>query len=98
MIKRLHSKTMLLILLVAVLVVASVTATVAYIMTKTPSLDNTFEGVEAATVTFYEVYDAYESESEAVNEQIATTVDVMCSVRANSLVFDILEYIRALFD
>jgi hypothetical protein len=62
------------------------------------SLDNTFEGVETATVTFYEVYDAYESESEAVNEQISTTVDVMCSVRANTLVFGILEYIRALFD
>ena len=41
--KRQLSKTLILALLLAVLVVVSVVATVAYIMTKTPSLDNTFE-------------------------------------------------------
>jgi hypothetical protein len=62
------------------------------------SLDNGFEGVEEATATFYSVYNAYESESESINAAVSVAQGVVCSVRANSPIASILEFLRSLFD
>jgi hypothetical protein len=61
-------------------------------------IDESYEGIVEAKAKFESAFDAYSDVAVDVNEEIYQTVDVMCSVRMTTVVSQIVDFFRSLFN
>ena len=60
-------------------------------------VDEGVDGVSAALATYEKKLDAYSAEIGAVNNDVSNAINLVCSVRSNSIAATVLAVIKSLF-